>query len=546
MTETLDELYWRTNGDGIRPADRRPDFLIDEADLPETARRLAELIAQHTIFLSNGYMPIRVVVDKNNFPRAIEVNAESVCDCAHELCSPFKIKKKDGELVNQRVSITKEQALRYLKGLEGRWGLKPFNGITTSPILRGDGSIRLANGYDPETGLWCHNVPGLFLPDRPTDEEARASMHRLRSFFRTFPFADAPRRTEGDNQVVDVRQKPGLDESIFLAALLTAVTRQSLEFAPAVLVDAPNASGAGSGKGYTVQAIMIIATGAKPAAFTSGHNIEEFEKRLTAALIQAHPGIFLDNFNAKELKSDTLASVLTSNPAMVRPLGVTGTLPLHVRTFIGITGNAVQISEDMARRVINVHLDAQMEDPEQRKFEPGFLDRVLAARSWLLTDALTIWRWGRQQTTLKPGKPIGNFEVWAQWVRDPLLALDCRDPVDRIRENKEADPVRLAIVEFYNLWWELHLGQTVKATDISPEIIRHIDDKATIKSDGGLQYSRQKITSFLDRQVGARIGGYVLSKFPLDRTASRPKMAYKLERTNVIDLRTDQEGAADV
>jgi len=540
--ETLDELYWRANGGKIRSAGRLPDFIIDEADLPETARRLAELIAQQTIFLSNGYMPIRIVVDKNNFPRAIEVNAESVCDCAHELCSPLKIKQKKGEApVLQRVSITRDLALRYLKGLAGRWGLKPFNGITTSPILRGDGSIRITDGYDVETGLWCHNVPELFLPDRPTDDEACAALHRLRGFFRTFPFADGVRRAEGDNQVVDPRVSPALDESIFLAALLTAVTRQSLEFAPAVLVDAPNASGAGSGKGYTIQAIMIIATGAKPAAFTGGHNMDEFEKRLTAALVQAHPGIFLDNFNAKELKSDTLASVLTNNPAMVRPLGVTGTLPLHVRTFIGITGNAVTIAEDMARRIINFHLDAQMEDPEQRKFEPGFLDRVLAARSWLLTDALMIWRWGRQRT-LQPGKPMGNFEVWAQWCRDPLLALGCRDPVDRISEIKKADPHRLAIVEFFDLWWEMHLDRIVKATDISPHVIRHIDHGAKDKTDGGLQYSRQKVTSYLDRQVGARIGGYVFSKLKLDSTTRAPA-GYKLERTNIIDLRA---GGADV
>ena len=65
---------------------------------------------------------------------------------------------------------------------------------------------------------------------------------------------------------------------------------------------------------------------------------------------------------------------------MVRPMGHTKNVPLHTRTFIGITGNSVQIAEDMARRLLNTHLDAQMEDPEQRKFAPGFLDHVLVER----------------------------------------------------------------------------------------------------------------------------------------------------------------------
>jgi hypothetical protein len=33
---------------------------------------------------------------------------------------------------------------------------------------------------------------------------------------------------------------------------------------------------------------------------------------------------------------------------------------------------------------------------------------------------------------LARGKPLGGFEKWSQWARDPLLALGCQDPVERI------------------------------------------------------------------------------------------------------------------
>ena len=203
----------------------------------------------------------------------------------------------------------------YLKGLEGNWSLRPFRGITTAPILSANGDIRIADGYDEATGLWCHNIPDLELLEQPTKAEAHAALYRLRCFFRTFPFADGAQIQDAELgvAVIDVKKPPGLDESSFLVALLTAVCRQSLELAPAYLVRAPTFSGAGTGKGLAVKSICIVASGVRPSAFTSGHDHEEFDKRLTSALIEARPSVFLDNFNAKELRSDILASVLTES-----------------------------------------------------------------------------------------------------------------------------------------------------------------------------------------------------------------------------------------
>jgi hypothetical protein len=140
-----------------------------------------------------------------------------------------------------------------------------------------------------------------------------------------------------------------------------------LETAPGFLTDAPNISGAGTGKGLLVKACCVVASGIRPHAFTSGHDAAEFDKRLTAALVEARPCVFLDNFNAKELKSDILASALTENPAMVRVFGKTKNVPLFTTTFIAITGNGVQIAEDTARRMLVSRLDARMENPEQRR-----------------------------------------------------------------------------------------------------------------------------------------------------------------------------------
>src|SRR5262249_59541824 len=132
--------------------------------------------------------------------------------------------------------------------------------------------------------------------------------------------------------------------------------------------------------------------------------------------------VFLDNFNAKELKSDILASLLTENPAMVRIMGQTKNVPLHTRTFVAITGNGVQIAEDMVRRLLLCNLNANMPDPEQRQSRPGFLDEIYKIRAELLSACLTIWRWGRQNR-LDAGISLGSYELWAELCRDPLLSL---------------------------------------------------------------------------------------------------------------------------
>src|SRR5262249_48634897 len=120
----------------------------------------------------------------------------------------------------------------------------------------------------------------------------------------------------------------------------------------------------------------------------------------------------------------------------------------------------------MARRALKAGLDAKMENPEERKFQPGFLDDILAARASHLSDALAIWRWARQnQSTLTArADRSAVMRFWCQWVRDPLLNLGLRDPVDRIAEIKANDPKRLKLVATFETWWATHGDNLIKAT----------------------------------------------------------------------------------
>lgn len=429
------------------------------------------------------------------------LTVNSVVIEAHRLCRPVTWGAK-GEKIG--VTLPERVARMYLD-MRGEWRLPPLDGISTAPLLSEDGSVRDALGYDPATSLWCCKVPVLRLPERPHRVEAIAALRLLRDTFKTFPFADSVRRYDpglrGD--VLDLDRPPGRDESAFLAGLLTAVCRASLWLAPGLLISAPQISGAGTGKGLLIRAICAIAFGIRPRAFTTGHDRQELDKRIAAELVEAAPALFLDNVNGAVLRSATLASVLTERPARVRVLGQTRMVALNSTAFVAITGNGLRLSEDLARRFNSCHLDAHCEDPETRNFAADFLETIEQRRAELLRATLTIWRYGRQNANERRGRPLGSFETWCAWVREPLVTLGCRDPVERIEEVKARDPHRQHIAELFRAWDECHGNTPVRAAELNDRVLSIVDPQ---------HRGRQYVAARLVGLAGTRSAGFVLTR----------------------------------
>jgi hypothetical protein len=479
----------RTNGEA------RPVLIIDPGELPQVAEKLRDILAASGAFFDRG-VPVRIATPAGGLPIATPLTNHGVVRAAHQFCRPMK----DG----MNATLPERVAGLYLD-MTGEWRLPRLIGISTSPLLSDDGSIHIATGYDPKSGLYCCNVPELVLPEQPTKEQAAAALATLRFAFRTFPFADAERQFDAalGVDVVDLEKPIGLDESGFLNGLLTSVCRQSLHLAPGLLLNAPQISGAGNGKGLIARAIGAIAYGIRPRPFTMGNDKHEMDKRLVAEVMEGAPIVFMDNLNGTLLRSSTLASLITERPAGVRILGRSQMVKLEHASFFVVTGNGLTISEDLARRFISSGLDAQCEDPEQRPFKPGFIEQIEQRRAELLTAALTVWRWGRQNKSLKSGTTLGSFESWGQWVRDPLLALGCKDPVERISEIKAKDPDRQKISEIYELWWEHHEDAPMKASELNEEIRTIIDPQGR---------GRQFVAKAVEDLTGTRQSGFVLTR----------------------------------
>lgn len=478
----------------------KPELVVHTSDLPATAQALRDLLAASGRLFDRG-APVRVITPADGGPpSATRLTKHGVVMEAHRLCQPVKV-DTDGRRIP--VTLSDRVAQMYLD-MSGDWRLPSLAGISTAPLLTRDGGMRVTDGYDPETELWCCSVPALMLPERPSHNDAEAALRLLRRTFRTFPFGDAARHWELtlEVEVIDIDKPPGREESAFLVMLVTAVCRSSLELAPGMLITAPAVSGAGSGKGLLVRAICVIAFGIHPRAFTTGGDRHELDKRLAAELIEAQPALFLDNANGIALRSDTLASVLTERPSRVRILGETRIALLNSSAFVAVTGNGLTVTEDLARRFIPCELDARCEDPESRPFSAGFLDGIERRRAELLAAALTIWRWGRQNAAgLRRGKPLGSYEVWAEWCRDPLVTLGCCDPVERIEALKASDPRRQLTTELFHVWGQHHGAAPMKVNDLAEPV------KAIADPQGR---GRQYLARIVQGLAGTRAAGLVL------------------------------------
>jgi hypothetical protein len=215
---------------------------------------------------------------------AHRLDADDLALEAHHACQPYTMVGKGKDWVERDASLPVQMARMYL-GWKGERRLPLFNGVTTTPLLGDDGSIRTALGYDVATGLWCDRMPdvGGLVPSKPTREQAASALLLVRDTFKTFCFADAKKIRSGDVMVVDISRPAAMDESSALVSLMGSVCRASLSLAPGILFRAAPHSGSGAGKGKCARCFCGVAYGRQPSAVTAGGNNEEMEKRIGAA-----------------------------------------------------------------------------------------------------------------------------------------------------------------------------------------------------------------------------------------------------------------------
>jgi hypothetical protein len=99
--------------------------------------------------------------------------------------------------------------------------------------------------------------------------------------------------------------------------------------------------------------------------------------------------------------------------------------------------------------------------------------------------------------------PLGSFDQWCRWVRDPLLVLGSKDPVERVSEAKERDDGRQSVAEIFAIWWQRHGEYPVTIRGL------HDDVKEAVDPQGR---GRQYLSSYLGKLAGTRHAGFILTR----------------------------------
>lgn len=319
----------------------------------------------------------------------------------------------------------------------GSWkGVRPIVGVTETPVLRPDGSVLQAPGYDAVTGyVYAPQVQFPEIPERPDQNDATNALVHLREMHCDFPF------------------RSDVDRDVPIAALLTMIGRPAIAGAvPGFVFDA---STPGSGKSRLADTIAIVATGRPAPRAALPEAPEELEKVMFSAAIAGRPLLGLDNVD-RPLCGGPIDAALTSEEIEGRYLGKSELAILPWRSVILVTGNNVVVKGDTQRRVLVSRLEPQEERPEERTGfrHPDLLGWTREGRTRLVCAALTILRAyvaaGAPSVSIKPW---GSFEAWTRLVVAAIVWAGGKNVLDaRLSVTGDVDPERAALAAIARDW----------------------------------------------------------------------------------------------
>lgn len=317
---------------------------------------------------------------------------------------------RNGVEVIEVVSGLRREPLGILKGrLAER--LPNVTRISRAPVVRTDGTVVTASGYDPQTQVLVDlgpDVRGLSVPESPTDSEIAAATHLLRDELFELDGVD------GFDGWVFAQEA---DQTHAIALLLTTLLRSAFPVVPLALADGLQS---GVGKGELINVVHQVAYGERASFMATPSSDAELEKRITGLLRAGGSMIVLDEVmgpDGSKLKSPALLAALTASVWTGRVLGTSDALSMTQGAVWAATGNNVDIPGDMVRRVYTIRLSSDRPGLKERDNFRRDLGRwVPEHRCELLTAALTLIRaWYDRGQPVAP-RPIG-MTTFSEWQR---------------------------------------------------------------------------------------------------------------------------------
>jgi putative DNA primase/helicase len=336
----------------------------------------------------------------------------------------------------EQVSVDPPTAVaEQILGMIDEWPFPPLRGVIATQTMRHDGTLLTQPGYDATTGLVLFEPPPMPpVPDQPTKRDALDALALLNGLLEEFVFAE-------DGNV---------SRSAAMSMIMTSTLRGAMSVAPMHVITKPEA---GTGGSYLQDLVASIAIGERcPVMSLMPGDDKENEKRLQSAALTQQPIIALDNLS-RTLMGDFLCQLIERPQVQVRRLGRNDDLVSVANSaFLMANGNNLIIGADTVRRVVQISLDADMENPETRSFKRNPVAEVLADRGRYVAAILTIAR--AYVVAGRPGRlsPLASFEDWSDLVRSAITWLGWPDPLQSASKVRAEDPIRNALLAVVSAW----------------------------------------------------------------------------------------------
>lgn len=472
------------------------------------------------IFERSGSI-VRIARDEFGAPY-IETLTESACRGFIERAASYVRVNDRGETIP--LPAPPLDIVRDYMSLPNR-NLPALLNVTEIPVLRSDGSVVTAPGYDEVSRLYYQPAAGLAIPmvsDNPSQKQLEAAITLIQEPILDFPFDSEASRTNA------------------LAVLVTPIYRPMIaSLVPLCLIDKPQP---GTGAGLLSDVIAIIATGRPAVMMAPPKTDEECEKRLASILLHGQAIITFDNMDGY-LYFPSLAMLLTTTTFQTRILGQSKEVRLPNRASYIITGNNIKLGGDMPRRCYLSRMDARearpwMRDPKAFKYQ-RLIEWVKKNRSELLAAILTMARsWIAAGKPIPKGlPPLGGFEDWTDTIGGILTHAGFTDFLGNLEFMYQKADVETPQWEgFFTAWQEKFGGEAVTTSQVVESINEHgvLAEALPDTIDRDPKKINRSLSHSLARRTGVRYpNGLMVNK--------SEKMVHHTTAWQVINYRQEPE-----
>jgi hypothetical protein len=427
-----------------------PALRADDGDLARAVDRAWGVLLESNripwIFRSGG-LPTWIVPDDEGRPVAAMITDERLRHMLAKLAI-WRRAARNGDLVPAHPPTALIKSILATPDP----GLPVLAGIVTTPVFGRGGTLLTEPGYHSDARLLYHAAPGFTvppIPEQPTAGQiAEARLLLLDDLLGDFPFTSLAERAHAVSLLL----------LGFLRAMVDGPT-------PLHLIEKP---APGTGATLMVDAIATILTGSGASVMTEAGDDEEWRKRVTAKLRLIPALLLIDNLHHK-LDSSALAAALTAPFWEDRILGISEMTRLPIRCLWIATGNNPEFSNEMARRLVRIRLDARVDQPWRREGfrHPDLMIWVRANRARLVATCLTICR-----AWIAAGRPrgmrtIGSYESWAQTMGGVLEVAGIEGFLGNLDEMMEASDGEGSVWRsFVSAWWDRFGTAEVGTSDL--------------------------------------------------------------------------------